>query len=211
MFSVVPFHVKLAHIDYSLLDQTICNTTDTETSDMSVSTNSSKAHTPLLLNSESRLLDLVEEYRDEIDNLKGGADNNLVVGISRNPVSPVLSFTGTTASTDSAFQSLPPVLVVEQCSDEGEYALEEQRELATTIDTTTSIDSALYSLPAGVSTHQQREIETSSEEEDKEMNVQKIIKGLNHKPSSPKMSQRNRGRCARCGKLVYFGKCKLYK
>ena len=83
-----------------------------------------------------------------------------------------------------------------------------------------SVDSILYSLPVGF-TSPQKEEEVENEEQFEEysddMSAQAKIGIFNEMAAknSPrprvravdvsKMSQRSRGRCARCGKLVYFG------
>lgn len=189
MFTVVPFHVPLAHIYYSSLIVIKTRPVESPDSISTVSTIDSRLNSPLL---DSTHFDNTREDLTPPSDLvqtKGGAgpveSETRILSLSP-PGGPE----STLASVDSAIQSLPPLFGYGASSEETDVQQS---------DPTASIDSGLYSLPVDTL----KPVDTSRE--GKEMSVQKVVDGMN-KPRTPKMSQRNRGRCARCGKLVFFGK-----
>lgn len=125
--------------------------------------------------------------------------------------------------SDTNLEQLPSLDCLKETEDKKiEFS---SQEVTTTLVPSTvtasvsSVDSILYSLPIGFTSPQKEEVdkEEEFEEHSDDMSAQDKIGIFNEMAAknSPrgrakavdysKMSQRSRGRCARCGKLVYFG------
>lgn len=74
-----------------------------------------------------------------------------------------------------------------------------------TPDPLSSIDSGLQSLPTQITTNPVPPVSITEELSITSMMLASHSPMQNHRPGT-KLSSNNRGRCARCGKLVYFGK-----
>jgi hypothetical protein len=202
MFSFAPFHVPIAVIDYSLwvkLHPKHIGSTSTSTEDLSVP------------GSLSSLEDTAGDSGQETISIEGVAQNQ----------QPVIVFSP--SSFDSAFQSLPASNTTTTATVIHHQATSTDSSPPTTatiisssppiqpplisIDTTSSIDSAIaLSLPVNIS-----DIiidSSSSDEEDYRlpaMSVQRKVSNINSRLSK----RDHRGRCARCGKIVYFAERKV--